>query len=149
MRYLHTMLRVRNLDAALKFYCDALGLKEVRRVNNEKGRFTLVFLCAPDDEGVLAQSKGRGQPLVELTYNYDEENYGEARYFGHLAYEVDDIYATCARLQSMGIVINRPPRDGQMAFVRSPDKHSIELLQKGKALGPQEPWISMKNTGLW
>src|SRR3954470_19203500 len=98
MRYLHTMLRVRNLDAALKFYCDALGLKEVRRVNNEKGRFTLVFLCAPDDEGVLAQSKGRGQPLVELTYNYDEENYGEARYFGHLAYEVDDIYATCARL---------------------------------------------------
>jgi len=149
MRYLHTMLRVRNLDAALKFYCEALGLKEVRRVNNEKGRFTLVFLCAPDDEGVLAQSKGRGQPLVELTYNYDEENYGEARYFGHLAYEVDDIYATCARLQSMGIVINRPPRDGQMAFVRSPDHHSIELLQKGDAKPPQEPWTSMPNTGHW
>lgn len=149
MRYLHTMLRVRNLDAALKFYCDALGLKEVRRVNNEKGRFTLVFLCTPDDEGLLAQSKGRGQPLVELTYNYDEENYGEARYFGHLAYEVDDIYATCARLQSLGIVINRPPRDGQMAFVRSPDNQSIELLQKGDAKPPQEPWTSMPNTGHW
>jgi lactoylglutathione lyase len=149
MRYLHTMLRVRNLDAALKFYRDALGLKEVRRVNNEKGRFTLVFLCAPDDEGLLAQSKGRGQPLVELTYNYDDEDYGEARYFGHLAYEVDDIYATCARLQSMGIVINRPPRDGQMAFVRSPDHQSVELLQKGDALPPQEPWASMPNTGHW
>jgi lactoylglutathione lyase len=149
MRYLHTMLRVRNLDAALKFYRDALGLKEVRRVNNEKGRFTLVFLCAPDDEGLLAQSKGRGQPLVELTYNYDEEDYGEARYFGHLAYEVDDIYATCARLQDMGIVINRPPRDGQMAFVRSPDHQSVELLQKGDALPPKEPWASMPNTGHW
>jgi lactoylglutathione lyase len=149
MRYLHTMLRVRNLDAALKFYRDALGLKEVRRVNNEKGRFTLVFLCAPDDEGLLAQSKGRGQPLVELTYNYDEEDYGEARYFGHLAYEVDDIYATCARLQGMGIVINRPPRDGQMAFVRSPDHQSVELLQKGDALPPKEPWASMPNTGHW
>jgi lactoylglutathione lyase len=149
MRYLHTMLRVRNLDAALKFYRDALGLKEVRRVNNEKGRFTLVFLCAPDDEGLLAQSKGRGQPLVELTYNYDDEDYGEARYFGHLAYEVDDIYATCARLQSMGIVINRPPRDGQMAFVRSPDHQSVELLQKGDALPPKEPWASMPNTGHW
>jgi lactoylglutathione lyase len=149
MRYLHTMLRVRNLDVALKFYRDALGLKEVRRVNNEKGRFTLVFLCAPDDEGLLAQSKGRGQPLVELTYNYDEEDYGEARYFGHLAYEVDDIYATCARLQGMGIVINRPPRDGQMAFVRSPDHQSVELLQKGDALPPKEPWASMPNTGHW
>jgi lactoylglutathione lyase len=149
MRYLHTMLRVRNLDAALKFYRDALGLKEVRRVNNEKGRFTLVFLCAPDDEGLLAQSKGRGQPLVELTYNYDDEDYGEARYFGHLAYEVDDIYATCARLQDMGIVINRPPRDGQMAFVRSPDHQSVELLQKGDALPPKEPWASMPNTGHW
>jgi lactoylglutathione lyase len=149
MRYLHTMLRVRNLDAALKFYRDALGLKEVRRVNNEKGRFTLVFLCAPDDEGLLAQSKGRGQPLVELTYNYDEEDYGEARYFGHLAYEVDDIYATCARLQGLGIVINRPPRDGQMAFVRSPDHQSVELLQKGDALPPKEPWASMPNTGHW
>ena len=149
MRYLHTMLRVRNLDAAMKFYCDALGLKEVRRVNNEKARFTLVFLCAPEDEALLKQSKGRGQPLVELTYNYDDEDYGEARYFGHLAYEVDDIYATCARLQGMGITINRPPRDGQMAFVRSPDHHSIELLQKGDALAPKEPWLSMPNTGHW
>ena len=149
MRYLHTMLRVRNLDAAMKFYRDALGLKEVRRVDNAKGRFTLVFLCAPEDEPLLANSKGRGQPLVELTYNYDEEDYGEARYFGHLAYEVDDIYATCARLQDLGITINRPPRDGQMAFVRSPDNHSIELLQKGDALSPQEPWLSMPNTGHW
>lgn len=149
MRYLHTMLRVRNLDVALKFYCGALGLKEVRRVDNEKGRFTLVFLCAPDDEGLLAQSKGRGQPLVELTYNYDEEDYGEARYFGHLAYEVDDIYATCDRLMKRGITINRPPRDGQMAFIRSPDLHSIELLQKGDALAPKEPWLSMPNTGHW
>ena len=114
------MLRVRDLDKAMNFYCNGLGLKEVRRVNNEKGRFTLVFLCAPDDEGVLANSKGRGQPLVELTYNYDTEDYGDARYFGHLAYEVDNIYETCAKLQKMGIVINRPPRDGQMAFVRSP-----------------------------
>ena len=149
MRYLHTMLRVRNLDAALKFYCDALGLKEVRRVDNPKGRFTLVFLCAPDDEELLAKSKGRGQPLVELTYNYDEENYGEARYFGHLAYEVDDIYATCEKLKGLGITINRPPRDGQMAFVRSPDNHSIEILQKGEALKPAEPWLSMPNTGHW
>lgn len=149
MRYLHTMLRVRNLDAAMKFYRDALGLKEVRRVDNDKGRFTLVFLCAPEDEGLLKQSKGRGQPLLELTYNYDEENYGEARYFGHLAYEVDDIYATCAKLQSLGITINRPPRDGQMAFVRSPDHQSVELLQKGDAKPPQEPWASMPNTGHW
>lgn len=149
MRYLHTMLRVRNLDAAMKFYRDALGLKEVRRVDNEKGRFTLVFLCAPEDEHLLKDSKGRGQPLVELTYNYDEEDYKEARHFGHLAYEVDDIYATCKRLQDMGIVINRPPRDGQMAFVRSPDLQSIELLQKGDALPPAEPWASMPNTGHW
>jgi lactoylglutathione lyase len=149
MRYLHTMLRVRNLDAAMKFYRDALGLKEVRRVDNEKGRFTLVFLCAPEDEGLLKQSKGRGQPLLELTYNYDEENYGEARYFGHLAYEVDDIYAVCERLMKAGVTINRPPRDGTMAFVRSPDKQSIELLQKGAALPPAEPWKSMPNTGHW
>ena len=117
MRYLHTMLRVRNLDAALKFYQDALGLKEVRRVDNDKGRFTLVFLCAPEDEGLLKAAKGRGAPLVELTYNWDEEKYGEDRYFGHLAYEVDDIYATCDRLMKFGITVNRPPRDGQMAFV--------------------------------
>ena len=149
MRYLHTMLRVRDLDKAMNFYVNGLGLKEVRRVNNEKGRFTLVFLCAPDDEGVLANSKGRGQPLVELTYNYDTEDYGEARYFGHLAYEVDNIYETCAKLQKMGILINRPPRDGQMAFVRSPDHHSIELLQKGDPLPPAEPWSSMQNTGHW
>ena len=149
MRYLHTMLRVRNLDTALKFYCDALGLKEVNRMENEKGRFTLVFLAAPDDEGLVKQSPGRGAPLVELTWNWDEEAYGEDRFFGHLAYEVDDIYATCERLSKLGIVINRPPRDGQMAFIRSPDLHSIELLQKGNALPPQEPWLSMKNTGHW
>lgn len=149
MRYLHTMLRVRNLDTALKFYCDALGLKEVNRMENEKGRFTLVFLGAPDDADMVKQSKGRGAPLVELTWNWDEETYGEDRFFGHLAYEVDDIYATCARLAKLGIVINRPPRDGQMAFIRSPDLHSIELLQKGDALPPQEPWLSMKNTGHW
>lgn len=149
MRYLHTMLRVRNLDAALKFYANALGLKEVRRVDNEKARFTLVFLAANEDVAPLAKQGGRGAPLVELTYNWDEEAYGEDRYFGHLAYEVDDIYATCDRLMKLGITINRPPRDGQMAFVRSPDLHSIELLQKGEALAPQEPWTSMTNTGHW
>ena len=149
MRYLHTMLRVRNLDAALKFYRDALGLKEVRRVDNDKAKFTLVFLCAPEDEGILAASQGRGAPLVELTYNWEEEKYGEDRYFGHLAYEVDDIYATCDRLMKLGITINRPPRDGQMAFVRSPDLHSIELLQKGDAKPAAEPWSSMPNTGHW
>ena len=149
MRYLHTMLRVRDLDKAMNFYVNGLGLKEVRRVNNEKGRFTLVFLCAPDDEAVLANSKGRGQPLVELTYNYDTEDYGEARYFGHLAYEVDNIYDTCAKLQKMGVLINRPPRDGSMAFVRSPDHQSIELLQKGDPVPPAEPWSSMQNTGHW
>lgn len=149
MRYLHTMLRVRNLDVALKFYRDALGLKEVRRIDNDKAKFTLLFLSAPEDESLVAQSPGRPAPLVELTYNWDEESYGEDRFFGHLAYEVDDIYATCARLQSLGITINRPPRDGQMAFVRSPDLHSIELLQKGDALPPREPWASMPNTGHW
>ena len=150
MRYLHTMLRVRNLDTALKFYQDALGLKEVRRVDNEKGRFTLLFLCAPEDVELLKSlPKTRGAPLVELTYNWDEEKYGEDRHFGHLAYEVDDIYATCDKLMKMGITINRPPRDGNMAFVRSPDNISIELLQKGPALEPQEPWASMQNTGAW
>jgi len=149
MRYLHTMLRVRNLDVALKFYSDALGLKEVRRTESENGRFTLVFLCANEDQTLLKQVKGRGAPLVELTYNWDEETYGEDRYFGHLAYEVDDIYATCERLMNLGITINRPPRDGQMAFIRSPDLHSIELLQKGDALAPKEPWTSMPNTGHW
>jgi len=149
MRYLHTMLRVRNLDRAMAFFRDALGLKEVRRMDNDKGRFTLVFLCAPEDEDLVKQSRGRGAPLVELTYNWDEEAYGEDRYFGHLAYEVDDIYATCDRLMKRGITINRPPRDGQMAFIRSPDLHSIELLQKGDALAPKEPWLSMPNTGHW
>jgi lactoylglutathione lyase len=143
------MLRVRNLDTALKFYHDALGLKEVRRVDNDKAKFTLVFLCAPEDEGILKASKGRGAPLVELTYNWEEEKYGEDRYFGHLAYEVDDIYATCAHLMKLGITINRPPRDGRMAFVRSPDNISIELLQKDAALAPAEPWTTMPNVGAW
>ena len=151
MRFLHTMLRVRNLDDALDFYCNKLGLREVRRRESEQGRFTLVFLAAPADEGLVEQSKrtGRDAPLIELTHNWDTEDYGEARHFGHLAYEVDDIYALCERLMRAGVTINRPPRDGQMAFVRSPDKHSIELLQKGEPLPPREPWTSMPNTGKW
>ena len=152
MRYLHTMLRVRNLDAALDFYCGKLGLKEARRRVDEKNRYTLVFLAAPEDEGLVETSKqafGRDAPLVELTYNWDSEDYGEARHFGHLAYEVDDIYATCEKLMKAGVTINRPPRDGNMAFVRSPDRHSIELLQKGAPLPPKEPWTSMPNTGKW
>jgi len=152
MRYLHTMLRVRNLDDALDFYCNKLGLKEARRRVDEKNRYTLVFLEAPADEAQVEASKRSGAreaPLVELTYNWDTEDYGEARFFGHLAYEVDDIYATCERLMRAGVTINRPPRDGMMAFVRSPDKHSIELLQKGEALPPKEPWRSMPNTGKW
>jgi lactoylglutathione lyase len=152
MRYLHTMLRVRNLDAALDFYVTKLGLKETRRRVDEKGRYTLVFLAAPGDDKRVAETKTEGRPglEVELTYNWDgDEDYGEARYFGHLAYEVDDIYATCERLMKAGVTINRPPRDGVMAFVRSPDKHSIELLQKGAAKPPQEPWKSMPNTGHW
>jgi len=145
------MLRVRDLDAALDFYCNKLGLKEIHRNKSEKGKFTLVFLAAPEDETMVADSRkaGRPAPLVELTYNWDTEDYGEARYFGHLAYEVDDIYAECERLMKAGVTINRPPRDGQMAFIRSPDKHSIELLQKGPALPPKEPWTSMPNTGHW
>jgi lactoylglutathione lyase len=152
MRYLHTMLRVRNLDDALDFYCNKLGLKEVRRRVDEKNRYTLVFLAASDDEPLAAETKktkGREAPAVELTYNWDSEDYGEARYFGHLAYEVDDIYALCEKLMQAGVTINRPPRDGTMAFVRSPDKHSIELLQKGNPLPPKEPWKSMPNTGKW
>jgi lactoylglutathione lyase len=151
MRYLHTMLRVRNLDQALDFYCNKLGLKEVRRRVDEKGRYTLVFLAAPEDEGLVEKSKrsGRDAPLVELTYNWDSEDGGEARFFGHLAYEVDDIYALCDKLMKAGVTINRPPRDGVMAFVRSPDRHSIELLQKGAPLPPKEPWKSMANTGKW
>ncbi len=152
MRYLHTMLRVRNLDKALDFYVNKLGLKESFRRENESGRFTLVFLAGPEDVDLVAQSNsaGRPAPLIELTYNWDgDEDVGEARYFGHLAYEVDDIYATCDRLMKAGVIINRPPRDGQMAFIRSPDKHSVELLQKGKAQPKQEPWASMPNTGHW
>ena len=151
MRFLHTMLRVRNLNDALDFYCNKLGLKEERRRESEQARFTLVFLAAPADEALVAESKrsGRDAPLVELTYNWDTEDYGEARYFGHVAYEVDDIYATCERLMKHGVLINRPPRDGNMAFVRSPDLQSIELLQKGDALAPQEPWLSMPDTGHW
>ncbi len=151
MRFLHTMLRVSNLDAALDFYVTKLGLKETRRRVDDKNRYTLVFLAGSDDESALeaAKKQGRPGPEVELTFNWDTEDYGEARYFGHLAYEVDDIYATCDRLMKAGVTINRPPRDGVMAFVRSPDKHSIELLQKGDALPPQEPWKSMPNTGKW
>ena len=151
MRYLHTMLRVRNLDDALDFYVNKLGLKETRRRVDEKNRYTLVFLAGADDLGSIEASKKIGRPHmeVELTYNWDTEDYGEARYFGHLAYEVDNIYETCERLMKAGVTINRPPRDGVMAFVRSPDKHSIELLQKGNALPPQEPWKSMPNTGKW
>jgi lactoylglutathione lyase len=152
LRYLHTMLRVRDLDAALDFYCNKLGLKETHRRVDDKNRYTLVFLAGGEDETLIAdtkRNKGRIAPALELTYNWDTEDYGEARYFGHLAYEVDDIYAVCDRLMKAGVTINRPPRDGQMAFVRSPDKHSIELLQRGDALPPQEPWLSMPNTGRW
>lgn len=139
LRYLHTMVRVTDLPTSLRFYCDALGLRELRRFDNEKGRFTLVFLAAP----------GNDDAQVELTYNWDPESYGIGRAFGHLAYEVDDIYAACRRLQEHGVTINRPPRDGRMAFVRSPDRISIELLQRGAALPPQEPWVSMPNVGEW
>ena len=152
MRFLHTMLRVRNLDEAMKFYVDLLGLQEVRRRVDEKNRYTLVFLAAPEDAGAAKQQLAAGRrdaPCVELTYNWDTEDYGEARHFGHLAYEVDDIYAICDRMMKAGVTINRPPRDGNMAFVRSPDRHSIEILQKGSPLPPQEPWASMKNTGHW
>jgi lactoylglutathione lyase len=150
MRYLHTMLRVRDLDAALDFYCNKLGLTEVRRRVDDKAKFTLVFLAASADDELVAEGPaGRQAPLVELTYNWNTEDYGEARYFGHLAYEVDDIYALCERLMKAGVTINRPPRDGNMAFVRSPDNHSIELLQKGAPLAPQEPWTSMPNVGHW
>ncbi len=152
MRFLHTMLRVRNLDAAMEFYSNLLGLQEVRRRVDEKNKYTLVFLAAPEDVPAAKQALAAGRrdaPCVELTYNWDTEDYGEARYFGHLAYEVDDIYAVCERMMKAGVTINRPPRDGNMAFVRSPDKHSIELLQKGKPLPPKEPWTSMPNTGKW
>lgn len=146
MRYLHTMVRIRNIDDSLKFYCEGLGMREVRRIENEQGRFTLIFLAAPDDE---PRARTEKSPLLELTYNWDAEDYGSARNFGHLAFLVDDIYATCMRLCAMGVTINRPPRDGHMAFVRSPDLVSIELLQKGDALPKAEPWVSMANTGAW
>src|SRR5437588_11598843 len=151
MRYLHTMLRLRDLGRALASYGKGLGLREVRRREDTKGRYTLVFLAAPEDEARVAETArgGRDAPLVELTFNWDSEDFGEARYFGHLAYEVDDIYGLCEKLMKAGVTINRPPRDGVMAFVRSPDKHSIELLQKGAPLPPKEPWASMPNTGKW
>ena len=146
MQYLHTMVRVRDLDASLDFYCDKLGLEEVSRYDNEGGRFTLVFLAAPED---VERAKEDKAPMVELTYNWDPEEYQGGRNFGHLAYRVDDIYAACRRLMDGGVVISRPPRDGRMAFVRSPDGISIELLQKGEALAPAAPWADMPNTGAW
>ncbi len=139
MKYLHTMVRVSNIDKSIDFYCDKLGLTELRRYDSEQGRFTLIFLAAPGDESAQ----------IELTYNWDPESYGEGRNFGHVAYEVDDIYATCQQLMDKGVSINRPPRDGHMAFVRSPDNISIELLQKGPALPVTEPWASMPNSGHW
>ena len=145
MRYLHTMVRVRDLDASLDFYCRLLGLEEVSRKSNEAGRFTLVFLAAPADP----RARSEAAPMVELTYNWDAEDYQGGRNFGHLAYEVDDIYAACQTLMDGGVVINRPPRDGRMAFVRSPDGISIELLQKDAAKPPAEPWASMANSGTW
>jgi lactoylglutathione lyase len=146
MQYLHTMVRVRDLEASLDFYCDKLGLAQVSRIDNEGGRFTLVFLAAPDD---MDLAKERRAPLVELTWNWDDEALAGGRNFGHLAYAVDDIYAACQRLVDGGVTINRPPRDGRMAFVRSPDGVSIELLQKGAALEPADPWTSMPNVGTW
>ena len=146
MEFLHTMVRVTDLDASLDWYCNKFGLVEVRRRESEQGRFTLVFLAAPGD---VEAAKTTNAPLLELTYNWDEREYQGGRNFGHLAYRVDDIYATCQRLMDKGITINRPPRDGYMAFIRSPDGISIELLQRGQPLPPQEPWASMENTGTW
>ncbi|MBT8131763.1 MAG: lactoylglutathione lyase [Gammaproteobacteria bacterium] len=146
MKYLHTMIRVSDLDESLKFYCDGLGLQEFSRKDYESGRYTLCFLAAPDDLGRASSEKA---PLLELTYNWDPEKYTGGRNFGHLAFRVDDIYQTCEKLKDAGVTINRPPRDGHMAFVRSPDNISIELLQKGSALAPAEPWASMPNTGEW
>ena len=157
MRYLHTMVRVSDLDESLRFYCEGLGLKEISRMDSEKGRFTLIFLATPEDVeaagypgGVYTGSKiPEGLPCVELTHNWDPEEYTGGRNFGHLAYRMDNVYDTCARLQAMGYTINRPPRDGHMAFVRSPDGISVEHLQRGDNLPPQEPWASMENTGSW
>jgi len=146
MQYLHTMVRVANLEQSLNFYCGLLGLMEISRQENTSARYTLVFLAAPGD---VERARDNKTPLVELTYNWDEHEYASGRNFGHLAYRVDDIYATCQRLLDSGVIINRPPRDGHMAFVRSPDNISIELLQKDGSLPPQEPWLSMPNTGVW
>lgn len=146
LRYLHTMIRVSDLEASLDFFCNKLGLLENHRIENETGRFTLVYLCAQIDQHLAARTQA---PLLELTYNWDPEEYTGGRNFGHLAFEVDDIYRTCQNLLDAGVVINRPPRDGYMAFIRSPDQISIEFLQKGQALAPQEPWVSMPNTGSW
>jgi lactoylglutathione lyase len=146
MRYLHTMVRVTDVDKSLDFYCNKLGMTEIRRRESKEGRFTLIFLASSDD---VAAGKAGNAPLVELTYNWDPEPYTGGRNFGHLAYEVDDIYALCASLMKAGVTINRPPRDGRMAFIRSPDNISIEILQKGEAKAPAEPWTSMPNTGVW
>ena len=146
MQYLHTMIRISDIDASLRFFCDGLGLSEVRRYDSESGRFTLIFLAATDDMDAARTQKA---PLIELTYNWDPEDYTGGRNFGHLAYRVDDIYTLCTRLQDLGITIHRPPRDGHMAFIKSPDGISIELLQSGDALPPSEPWVSMPNTGSW
>jgi lactoylglutathione lyase len=146
MRYLHTMIRIADIDASLDFYVTKLGLKEVRRYENKEGRYTLIFLAAPEDEHAGITERA---PLVELTFNWDPEDYQSGRNFGHLAYEVDDIYETCQRLMDSGVTINRPPRDGNMAFIKSPDDISIELLQKGPAKEKAEPWASMQNTGKW
>lgn len=146
MRYLHTMVRVRDLDQSLDFYCNKLGLREIKRIENEVGRFTLVYLAAPED---VQQAETTEAPLLELTYNWDTEEYTGGRNFGHLAFEVEDIYEVCERLESFGVTINRPPRDGWMAFIRSPDSISIELLQKGQPLQPKEPWLSRASIGVW
>ena len=154
MEFLHTMVRISDIDASLKFYCDGLGLKNVRRYDNEKGRFSLIFLASPDDltrSGLTGTERPLppGLPMIELTYNWDEDSYNEGRNFGHLAYRVENIYAICQKLMDMGVTINRPPRDGHMAFVRSPDNISIELLQKGEHLPPAAPWKDMENEGVW
>ena len=146
MNYLHTMIRVSDLEQTLDFFCGKLGFTEISRTDHEKGRYTLVFLAAPGDSEAARQRKA---PMVELTYNWDEKGYGGGRNFGHLAYRVEDIYALCQKLLEAGVTINRPPRDGHMAFIRTPDNISIELLQKGEALPPREPWVSMPNTGTW
>ena len=146
MEFLHTMIRVSDVDTSLDFYCNKLGLIEFSRKDYEKGRFTLIFLCAPEDKNLAEQNR---KPLIELTYNWDKEVYSGGRNFGHLAFRVDNIYEICQKLQDNGVVINRPPRDGHMAFVKSPDGISIELLQKGDNLEPKEPWLSMENTGSW